>query len=239
MAGGMGMEMIGAGIETIPAILQSVMGWVQYSDAEEILKKLLKERPDMPIPQAVNMAVEIFERASRRTTLPGQDVITGDIKASTAEAVEKAKELGVAGGPEIYGFLGKAMQGEQETLSGMMPLIAQMTRGAETDYAKSLFTKGQYEQKKWEWDEAMNWKRKYAEAQQQKTEGVQNLWGGMQTATEAWSSVFSMDSMMGGGGSSGSNPLYYNKSVGGQWDVPQGNEEWLKEYDPWIGGNFG
>ncbi len=165
------MSVIGTAalVSSIPSILKAGTGiWQMIKGGGAI-----NNRPEMPVPDSVNQMISLLTRNANQSRMPGQDVIEGNIRGSTATGIEGMQDASAGG--EGLGAIAQMIASQQDQFSNLGAQGAQMKRQAENTLASGLGQKGQYEQAAWEWNE----KGKYDEAMALFGSGMQNVMGGV------------------------------------------------------------
>jgi len=207
---------ISAGMNAIPQIFKMFSGGKRMKEAKKTLAGL--DRPQMTMPESMEEAVGLFRGAAMRTEIPGQNILTGDIKGGTAGGIEAMLQMG---GSEAFGGVAELVGQEQEAISGMAVPLAQMKLAAEQQFGQALFRKGETEKEMEEWNKIQAWKEKYFESQRRLEKGREDLYGGFETAMGIGGDIFS--GLLGSGG------IYKPEE---EEDFPVQDwmsEDWLKE----------
>ena len=178
------MLLISAGLKSVKGIAQGLIGRKRQKEADQMLSGL--DRPDMTMPESTIEAVELFKTAAGRIEIPGQNILTGDIKAGTAGGIQAALEAGPGSMGAITQMVGK----EQEAISGLGVPLAQMKVAAEGQLGAALFQKAGTEQEMEEWNKIQAWKEQYYEGQRRKEQGKEDVWGGVGNLFEGGGGIF-------------------------------------------------
>lgn len=186
------MLLISAGLKILPSIFRGVSGLSRGKEAREMLSG---DRPQAVMPESMDEMVNLFKGAAARTELPGQDIITGDIKAGTAGGIQAALETGG------YGSMGAITQmvgKEQEAIAGLGVPLAQMRLAAERQLGGALFQRAGVEQEMEEWNKIQAWKEQYYQGmygrekgREDVAAGFQGIFGGMSELFNPKSDIFS------------------------------------------------
>jgi len=209
--------LISAGVNVLPQVVKMFSGGKRIKEAKETLGGLT--RPEMTMPGSMEEAVDLFKGAAKRTEIPGQNILTGDIKAGTAGGIEAMLQ---AGGSEAFGGVAQLVSQEQEAISGMAVPLAQMKVAAEEQLGQALFRKGETEKEMQEWNEIQAWKEKYFESQRRLEKGREDVYSGFETAMGIGGDIFSGLVGLGSGG------IYKPEK---EEDLPI--EDWMSE--DWLG----
>ena len=202
------MLLISAGMKAVPSLIKGISGINRQKDASELLSGT---RPQATIPESTDEMVELFKTAAGRTEIPGQDIITGDIKAGTAGGIQAALEAGPGSMGAITQMVGK----EQEAISGLGVPLAQMRMAAEGQLGQALFRRGETEKEMEEWNKIQAWKEKYYEGQRRLEKGKEDVFSGFGSLFEAGGSIFSgLLGSEGGLGGASDDPLYDVAGIG-------------------------
>lgn len=177
--------LVSSGMQAIPQIAKMFSGGKRIREAKETLGGLT--RPQMTMPGSMEEAVDLFRGAARRTEIPGQDILTGDIKAGTAGGIEAMLQMG---GAEAFGGAAQLVGQEQEAISGMAVPLAQMKLAAEQQLGSALFRKGETEKEMEEWNKIQAWKEKYFESQRRLEKGREDVYSGFETGMSIGGDIF-------------------------------------------------
>lgn len=209
--------LIGGGIKGLTSLGKT---WYGSSQRRKGLKRqreaeaMWQHRPQMEVPESVNEMVRLFRQQAGMQRLPGQDIIEGNIRGSTATGIEAAKDL--SGGAGGLGAVTQMIAGEQDRFSDLGINLAEMVERGKGRLAGALGQKGGWEQRAWEWNKAMPWQRRYGEAygegQAREGAGIQNIWSGITGAGTAASDMLIGGATgkggVGGGGEEGLASLF-------------------------------
>lgn len=95
--------------------------------------------------EAAEAGIERYEdihgRLASRTTLPGEDIMRGQLGAQQEAAVQRIKEYG-AGSPEGLTAIADVYEGGQDQLRNLAIQRAEFLTGAQKDFANALMTGG-------------------------------------------------------------------------------------------------
>lgn len=174
--------LIGGAIKGVTELGKWIHGRKQRKrgvERQQQAQSMWGSRPSMEVPESVTEMVNLYRDMSQRTRVPGQDIIEGNIRGSTAAGIEAAKE--VSGGAGGLGAITQMIAGEQDRFSDLGVQAGQMARQGEMMLGQGLGQKGQWQQKAWEWNKAAPWQQRYAEAYGEghamEAAGIQNMWG--------------------------------------------------------------
>jgi hypothetical protein len=237
--------LISAGLKALPQIGKGIFGFMRGKEGEEMIPG---SRAQMTMPESMDEMVNLFKSAAARTELPGQDIITGDIKAGTAGGIQAALE---AGGFGSMGAISQMVGKEQEAISGLGVPLAQMKLAAEGQLGSALHKRAGVEQEMEEWNKIQAWKEKYYEGMRRKEKGMEDAFSGFGSLFEGASELFAPGSdlfsgILGGGEDAESGGEKGEKS-GNDWaktvfegitgtfgKKKPGIEEWLKNTPEWL-----
>lgn len=144
-------------------------------------ERIWDARPDMQVPESVMRMVDTYRDISQMSRLPGQDIIEGNVRGSTATGIEAIKDLssGAGGLGAIAGIIGR----EQDVLADLGINLAEMNLQGKYGLANALGRQGEWENMVWQWNKAQPWQRRYEEAYSEghamEGAGVQNMWSGL------------------------------------------------------------
>lgn len=160
--------------------LQAIAGWRQSRRAKAALPaaEAARDAARPGTPKSVDQMVSRAERALMEG-YPGMDNAQEQIRSTTAGNVGSIRE-GAMSSTELIGGVTGAYRQELDSMNKLATQEAMYRAGQEQNVQGALGVRGQYE------DRASGYK--YAEASQELgelkgayTEGVQNIWGGVQT----------------------------------------------------------
>jgi len=192
-------SLFGQGIQ---GLFKTGVGIGQWFKGNRMLNEWEKKRPTMEIPESINRMVEVLGGMSQIDRLPGQDIMTGNIKSGTASGIEAIKDMSRGG--EGLGAITKLISGEQNQFGDMQNMLANMVFQNKGRYAQGLGEQGQWEQQAWDWNKKQKWGEKMAEANARMGAGQQNFLGGMGGLGKGGGDIFAglsdNPSGFGGGG---------------------------------------
>lgn len=213
--------LLSAGFKAVKGLGQGLMGMARQKEGQQMLPG---QRPLMTMPKSTDEAVEVFKTAAARTEIPGQNLITGDIKAGTAGGIQAALE---AGGADSLGAITQMVGKEQEAISGLGVPLAQMKFAAEGQLGSALFKRGETEQEMEEWNKIQAWKEKYYEGQRRIEQGKEDVFAGFGSLFEGGGGLFAglLGSQTEGFGGESDDPLY---------DIGKGEEKGAVSSNAWA-----
>jgi hypothetical protein len=131
----------------------------------------------MGVPPGVQQAVQKYQQLAESRTIPGQEIVEGNIKGATASGINRIMDISRGG--EALGAVSQIVAGEQEQMSDLGVTAAQMARDAEYRLAGSYEGLGRWQQMAWDW----NKRGRYQEGMDLFGAGAQNLFGAGQAGT--------------------------------------------------------
>ena len=158
----------------IPAAIQTAIGAAQYFEGRKLANT---ERPDYNIPtELFNM--RDTQKAYMLGEMPGATKIRQDIRGTTANQLESAERLGMLD-PNM---VGAAYNQEQKSLSDFGANEAMYRVGEKDKFLNTEQLLSNEQLQKQQWDTLLPYERRMASASALMGSGIQNAWGGIESA---------------------------------------------------------
>jgi hypothetical protein len=196
-------------LNLIPQIFKGIMGGKQLKEAGQIESQ--NPRPNAEVAPAISQMVNYNRGLSQSQDIPGGEMYRNEIKGATASGMNAASQLG--SGSEAYGMLGKLAGQQNNAMGGLAQQTSQYVSGKQGEYANSLQSLGQEQNRVWDWNKAQPYLQAAQMAAQLRGSGMQNLFGGISGAAGAGSEMAQPDfnsainSGKGYGGQGGSGSM--------------------------------
>lgn len=166
----------------LPAILAGVGAAVGLGKSLFGLAQLLgnkrPETPDYQIPEEVSRMVDMYMRRSSQETMPGYDILQGQIGGATAEAYKNARERGVY---DVGGIFEKNLESQRELALQNAGFKLQ----SEDKYAAALQKMADEKEKEWIYEKLQPYQQKLADFYSTRQTGVENIFGGISGAVSS------------------------------------------------------
>ena len=150
----MGVD-IGGIIDSGTSIAGLISGAIIQDETQAQLKKLQEERPEYDIPGSIQAQLELLRRKSQQG-LPGEDLIAGQIQQGTAQGITASREAATSAA-DLLGATTKLYSNQTQSMTNLGIESARARSQNEFAYAQGLGTMGQYEDKAWNWNKAVDW----------------------------------------------------------------------------------
>lgn len=186
---------IGAGLGLAGNIFSGVQGIRAGNKQMELSQQMLDqaallqqmERPEFVIPEAIRKSVDIAQ-GRQYQRLPGADIFQNQLEKSTAAGVGAIGEM--SSGAEAIGALSNLYANQMGQQSDLAAREAAYRDQAQREYIGSLEGLGEWEQRKWQWEEADPYLQAQQAAAQLQTAGMQGQWEGLKTRMGSWGEMF-------------------------------------------------
>lgn len=136
------------------------------------------EKNKYDIPESAKAALQIAERQAGTYGMAGQDVMESNVKQTTAQGVDLAKESGQSSS-DVLAMLASLYGGEQSQMQNIGQAAAQDWQGKQRQLQSALGTMAGLENQKWEYNVLYPYQQMLGQAEVYGTRGRQQLQSGL------------------------------------------------------------
>ena len=158
----------------IPAAIQGAMGIAQYFQGRKLANT---PTPDYNIPTEL-FDMRDTQKAAMLGEMPSATKIRQDIRGTTANQLENAERLGMLD-PNM---VGAAYTQEQKALSDLGATEAMYRTGEKDKFLNTQQLLANEQLQKQQWETLLPFERRMASGSALMGAGIQNAWGGLQSA---------------------------------------------------------
>lgn len=201
---GMDLGSIASFIEGGSGIATSIFGTLQTNKANKDKKALWNNYPKYEIPQNYKDYLNAYKSLAGMK-LPGYNLAMSNVEQTTAQGLQGAEE-GAISSAQFQDTVTKLNQQSLDAKSKLDIASAQYQADAMGKAAEANYKMGDIKSMQWAQNVLRPWNLKMAEAQSKYTEGMTNVWTGMDTFVQSGYNFADsgggggISSMMGGGG---------------------------------------
>jgi hypothetical protein len=188
-ATGGGSDVLSGLLNMIPSIFKGIYGMSEMNKANTI--EAQNKRPNAEVAPAISQMVNYNKGLAQAQDIPGGEMYRNEIKGATSAGMNAASQLG--SGSEAYGMLGKLMGQQDNAMGGLAQQTSQYVSGKQGEYANSLQSLGQEQNRVWDWNKAQPYLQAAQMAAQLRGAGMQNIFGGVSGASGAGAEMASPD----------------------------------------------
>ena len=142
------------------------------------------EKNKYQIPESAKSQLALAERSAAGLRLPGQDIMEENIRTSTAQGVQDAKEAAMSGG-DVLGMLSQVYSGQQNQFKQLGLEAAQNYQQRQQYLGSVLGQMAGYEQQKWKYNSLYPYQQMLGQAQDYGNMGAQQITSGIGTLGSA------------------------------------------------------
>ena len=160
----------------IPQAAQMGYGMWQYGQGRKLSRTAV---PDYNIPDEYGQMMDL-QRTSMLGDMPGSNRIKQDIRGNTSDRIDTAARYGTMNPNTVNAAYNK----EQEGMANLGVQNAMFRTGEKDKFANALNMNAQQELQKQNWETLQPYERTMQTASAMMGAGTQNMFGGMQGATD-------------------------------------------------------
>ncbi len=161
-----------------PAVYKGILGIKQSKEA----KALNPVRPVYTIPTAVNQQVDVYRGLANQSTLPGQAIMEDQLNQAVSSGISGLRE-GAGSAQELIAGANNLAGGQMRSLNDLAIAAANMQRQAQGQYAQSLGTLGQYQERAFNINQMIPYMNEVAKKEALKAAANQNIYGALGEAS--------------------------------------------------------
>ena len=136
------------------------------------------EKNKYQIPESAKSQLALAERSAAGLRLPGQDIMEENIRTSTAQGVQDAKEAAMTGG-DVLGMLSQVYSGQQNQFKQLGLEAAQNYQQRQQYLGSVLGQMAGYEQQKWQYNSLYPYQQMLGQAEAYGNRGAQQINSGL------------------------------------------------------------
>lgn len=136
------------------------------------------EKNKYQIPESAKSQLALAERSAAGLRLPGQDIMEENIRTSTAQGVQDAKEAAMSGG-DVLGMLSQVYSGQQNQFKQLGLEAAQNYQQRQQYLGSVLGQMAGYEQQKWQYNSLYPYQQMLGQAEAYGNRGAQQINSGL------------------------------------------------------------
>ena len=168
-------------LNMVPSIFKGIYGITEMNKANQLERQ--NPRPNAEVAPAITQMINYNKGLAQAQDIPGGEMYRNEIKGATASGMNAASQLG--SGSEAYGMLGKMIGQQNNAMGNLAQQTSQYVMGNQRDYANSLQSLGQEQNRIWDWNKAQPYLQAAQMAAQLRGTGMQNIFGGVSGAAGA------------------------------------------------------
>jgi len=146
---------IGGIIDSGTSIAGLISGAIIQDETQAELKKLQEQRPEYYIPSSIKEQLRLLRTRSQQG-LPGEELIAGQIQQGTAQGLSASREAATSAA-DLLGATTNLYSNQTQALTSLQIQSAQQRAQNELAYAQGLGTMAEYQDKAWNWNQALDW----------------------------------------------------------------------------------
>ena len=146
---------VGGIIDSGTSISALVAGAMLQDDVQAEIKKAQAERPEYEIPASIQEQLNLLRARSGRG-LPGEELMAGQIQGQTAQGISASREAATSAA-DLMGATTSLYGSQTKAMTDLQIASARQKAQNELAYAQGLGTMGEYQDKAWNWNEALDW----------------------------------------------------------------------------------
>lgn len=162
-------------LSALPSLLQTGLGWLQNSTGDAYGDTV---RPTKTVPTEVLQALNLSRSRAASPLLPGQGLMTNELRGNEATAANRIIQGGGSSG-DIGANIGNLDLGTQSSLRKIQEEGIKHQDEAQSGYESMLNKVGEYRDKAWDWNVGNPYLAKQAAANNLQQTGQANIFNGI------------------------------------------------------------
>jgi len=157
-------------------------------DTQKELKRVQSERPEYEIPSSIQAQLNLLRQRAGQG-LPGQDLIGSQIQQGTAQGVAASREASTSAA-DLLGATTSLYGQQTQNMTDLQIAGARARSQNELAYAQGLGQFGEYQDKAWNWNQALPWQTDVNRIQGISQSAYDLMLGGLGGVSTAGSDIF-------------------------------------------------